>query len=100
MTYKTPNGMNIAKVPNREVTRRPKVSLSVFFFLDGLVQNCVTFTIMVFKQTAAFYTEQCTSPSLFHNLKVSEGGSNWSLSNYGFICDAVFFHLCACTQSN
>jgi len=26
---------------------------------------------MVFMQTAAFYTEQCTSPSLFHNFEVA-----------------------------
>jgi len=42
---------------------------------------------MVFTQTAAFNTEQCTSSSLFHNFEVSRGGSYWSLKNYVFISD-------------
>jgi len=45
---------------------------------------------MVFAQTAAFYTEQCTSPSLFHNLEVSQGSVNQSLKNYGFTSDTIF----------
>ena len=36
---------------------------------------------------AAFYTEQCMSPSLF---EVSWGSSNRSLNNYGFISEAIF----------
>ena len=52
---------------------------------------------MVFTKTAAFYTEQCTSPSLSHNFKVSRDHSNWSLKNYCFICDAIFF---TCTHAH
>ena len=72
-------------------------------------------------KTAAFYTEQCTSPSLFHNLEVSsltrlaqgglasfllrpgnearaKGGSNRSLKNYGLISDAIFKNWRMCTN--
>ena len=52
---------------------------------DGLVQICVTLSWLFSHKTAPFYTEQCTSPLLFHNFEVSWGGSNWSLKNYGFI---------------
>jgi len=55
----------------------------------------MTFT-MVFTQTAAFNTEQCTSSSLFRNFEVSRGGSYWSLKNYVFISDTIlqnFLHV-------
>ena len=67
---------SIAKVPNQN---------------DKLVQNCVILSQRFLHKTAAFYTEQCTSPSLFHNFEVSQGGSNQSLKSYGFICKAIFF---------
>ena len=38
---------------------------------DGLIQNRVTLWWWFSHKTAAFYTEQCTSPSLFHNFEVS-----------------------------
>ena len=41
------------------------------------------------RKTAASHTEQCTSPSLFHNFEVSWGSSNWSLLNYGVIYTAI-----------
>ena len=50
---------------------------------------CDSFT-MVFTQNSSIYTEQCTSPSLFHNFEVSQGGSNRSLKNYDFISDTIF----------
>jgi len=78
---------DIAKELNQKVARWPNC---FFFSSDGLVQNCVTFT-MVSSKTAAFYSDQCTSPSLFHNFEVSWGASNWSLNNYSFICNAIFF---------
>jgi len=37
-----------------------------------LVQNCVTLSQWFSHKTAAFYTEECTSPSHFHNFKVKE----------------------------
>jgi len=30
-----------------------------------------------------FYTEQCTSPSRFHNFEISQGKSNWSQKDVG-----------------
>ena len=45
---------------------------------------------MISHKTAAFYTEQCTSPSLYHHSKVSRHGSNQSLNDYGFISNAIF----------
>ena len=39
---------------------------SFFFFSDGLVQICVTLSQWFSHKTAAFSTEQCTSPSKSH----------------------------------
>jgi len=36
---------------------------------DGLVQNCVILLQWYSQKAAGFYTEQCTSPSLFTTLK-------------------------------
>ena len=80
---------SITKVPNQKVSRRPKSFSSVFFRLASS-NLCDCFT-MVLAQTAAFYTEQCTSPSLFQNFEVSRGGLNQWLKNYGFIYNALFF---------
>jgi len=76
----------------------------IFFFLsssssDGLVQNCMTLSQWFSHKTIAFYTEQCTSPLLFHNFEVSRGGSNRSLKNYGFISYAILKKL-ACMHAN
>ena len=83
---------SIAKVPNQE----SRQIVNSFFLLasssDGLVQNCTTLSQCFSHKTAAFYTEQCTSPSLVHNFEVSRGSSNQSLKIYGgFICKTVFF---------
>ena len=68
---------------------------SFFFFLllqmGYVVQNCMTLSQWVSHKTATFYTEQCTSPSLFHNFEVTRGASNWSLKNYGFSLMPSFF---------
>jgi len=65
---------------------------------DGLVQNCMTLSLWFSHKTAAFYTEQCTSPSLFYNFEVSQGGSNRSLNNYSIISNAIFKNWCMCTN--
>jgi len=50
--------------------------------------------MMVFAQTEAFSTEQCTSPSIYlYRFEVLRGGSNHSPKNYGFLCDAIFSSL-------
>ena len=93
MTYNMPTSMKKRrKVPNQKVSRRPKCFSFFFFFLFR--QATSNFKIVTLSQwfsykTAAFYTEQCTSPSLFHNFEVSQGSLNHSLNNYGFISDVI-----------
>ena len=41
-------------------------------------------------KTAAFFTEQCTSPSPFSMFEVTQNDLNCSLKNYGFLCDTIF----------
>ena len=57
-----------------------KTAKMFFFFFrffspssDGLAQYCVDFSRWFTHETAAFYTEQCTTPSLLHNIEVSQG---------------------------
>jgi len=51
------------KVPNKKVAKYPE---SVFFSYSDLpVQNCMTLSQWFSLETADFYTEQCTIPSLF-----------------------------------
>ena len=57
---------------------------------DGLVQICITLSQWFSHKTAAFSTEQCTSPSVFSRFEVSRSSANHSLKNYGFLCDAIF----------
>ena len=68
------------KASRKYLTRMsPKWPKYFSFFLssssssDKLVQNCVILSQRFLHKTAAFYTEQCTSPSLFDNFKVSRG---------------------------
>ena len=59
-----------------------------FFFLlssDGLAQYCVNLSRWFTHETAAFCTEQCTTPSLFHSFEVSRGTVTSSLKNYSFL---------------
>jgi len=37
-------------------------------------------------------------PIAFSRFEVTQGGLNRSLKNYGFLYDAIFFHVYACTQ--
>jgi len=57
---------------------------------DGLVEICVTLSWWFSHKTAAFFTEQCTSPLLFSRFEVTRGVSNRSPKNYGFLYDAIF----------
>jgi len=43
-----------------------------------------------FALKAAFFTEQCASPSLFSRFKITRGDPNRPLKNYGFLYDAIF----------
>jgi len=64
----------------------------------GLVHICVTLSRWFSHKTAAFLTEQCTSPSLFSRFEVTLEDSNRSLKNYAFLYDAIFLHVYACAQ--
>ena len=68
----------------RKLSDRQNVFLSSFFFFFKRASSNLhdSFT-MVSHKTAAFFTEQCTSPSLFYRFEVSQGSSNRSLKSYG-----------------
>ena len=94
MTKNTPNG---AKKHRESTEPESRQTAKMFFFLsssssssDGLIQICVTLSRWFSHKTAAFFTEQCTSPSLFSGFEVTRGDSNRSLKNYGFLYDAIY----------
>jgi len=105
MMNKKPNGTKKhTKVPSQKVTRRLKSSSSSASpppppppppFSDGLVQICVTFT-MVFRQNSSMHFPLSSAPAhhFFSSFEVSWGGLNCSLKNYGFLCDAIFVFTC------
>ena len=98
MTYNMPTSARKHCESTEPETRQ---MAKTFFFLsssssspsDGLVENCVTLSQWFSHKAAALYTEQCTSPSLFHNFEISRSGLNWSLKTYGFISDAILKKL-------
>ena len=72
MANSTPSGA----VKHRESTEPESgQTVKMFFFLlsssDGLAQHCVNLSRWLTHETA-FYTEQCTTPSLFHNFEESQ----------------------------
>ena len=88
--------LKISKTANLQAVIIPyRLSSSVFMTNNtpsgaksiGLVQICVTLSRWFSHKTA----EQCTSPSLFQRFEVTRGNSNYSLKNYGFLYDAIFF---------
>ena len=84
MTNKTPSG---AEKHHESSEPQSSKTTKMFFFLlssDGLAQYCVNLSRWFMHETAAFYTEQCTTPSLFHKFEVSQGARSHSLKNYGF----------------
>ena len=118
MTNKTPNGARKhyeSTQPNSSKTAKlfffllsffPSFFLSFvlsfclsFFFSfflssDGLAQYCVNLSHWFTHKTAAFPTEQCTTPSLFHNFEASQSARIHSLKHNGFQfgtpCSSVF----------
>ena len=96
MTYNTPSRVkkhNESTEPKSCKMAKMCVSSSSPFSSDGLVQN-VWLSRWFSHKTIAFYTEQYSKPSLFHNFEASWGGSNQSLRNYAFISDAIFKKTC------
>jgi len=85
---------SIAKVPNQKVARWPKsFSSSSSSSADGLFQICMTLSRWFSHKTAAFFTEQCTSPLLSSRFEVTRGDPNCPLKNYGFLYNAIFFFI-------
>ena len=85
LTNKTPSGAE--KHHESTQPNSSKTAKLFFFFLlssDGLAQYCVNLSRWFTHETAAFSTEQCTTPSLFHNFEVSQGARSHSLKHYGF----------------
>jgi len=71
MANKTPSGARKHRKGTKPTTRK---MVQMFFFLlssDGLARYCVNLSQWFTHETAAFCTEQCTTPLLFHNLEVS-----------------------------
>jgi len=69
----TPSG---AKKHHKSTEPESHQTAKMFFFLsssssDRLVQICVTLSRWFSQKTAAFFTEQCTSPSLFSRFEVT-----------------------------
>ena len=64
---------------------------------DGLAQSCVNLSCWFTHETAAFSTEQCTTPSLFHNFEASQGArSHSNTTNLGR--HFLYLHLRMRTQ--
>ena len=83
---------SIMKILNQKVAKWSKYS--AFFFRWASLK--LTLSQRFLHNTAAFYAEQCTNPSLFHNVQVSHSSSNQSMKNYGIICNTIFL---TCTKS-
>jgi len=79
-------------------TRKSPDGQNVFTFYRPASSKLRDSFTMVFAQNSSILYWAVHQPSLFHNFEVSRGGLNWSLKNYGFICDAIFLNLYACTQ--
>jgi len=89
MTNNTPSGTKkhheTIKPESRQTAQKVFLSSS-----DRLVQTYVTLSRWFSHKTAAFFTEWCTSPSLFSKFEVTRGDSNCSLKNYGFLQPPIF----------
>ena len=90
----------LRKYPTKQQQNGQIVFLSSsFFFLssDRLAQYCVNLSCWFTHETAAFSTEQCTTPLLFHNFEASQGARshthlNTTASNLGH--HFLYLYLC------
>ena len=87
MTKNTPSG---AKKHRESTESESHQTAKMFFFFFRRASSNLRDLRWFLHKTAAFFTEQCTSPSLFTRLEVTQGHSNCSLKNYGFLYDAIF----------
>ena len=78
---------SIANIPNQKVTWRAKMLLFLLLVQTGQFKIVCT---IVFAQNSSIFHWAVHLPITFP-LEVSQDGSNWSLKNYGFICNTIFF---------
>ena len=100
----------IAKVPNQKVARRPKCFsffflflffffFFFFFFFRRASSNLRDSFTMVFAQNSGIFHWAVHQPiAFFSRFEVTRGDSNRSQKNYGFLYDAIFFHVYTCAQ--
>jgi len=77
----------LRKYPTKQQQNGQIVFLLLLLLLlssDRLAQYCVNLSRWFMHETAAFSTEQCMTPSPFHNFEVSQGARSRSLKHYGF----------------
>jgi len=72
--------------------------LLLFFFFFRRASSNLRYSFTMVLHKIAFFTEQCTSPSLFSRFEVTRDYLNCSLKNYGFLYDAIFLHVYVCAQ--
>ena len=100
MTKNTPSGTKkhhgSTEPESRQTAKMLLLLLFFFFFFFFIIirqasSNLRDSFAMLFAQNSSIFTEQCTSSSLFSRFEVTQGNSNRSLKNYGFLYDAIFF---------
>ena len=88
LTNKTPSGAE--KHHESTESENTKTTKLFFFFVffrsffrraSSILRQSL---VLVTHETAAFYTEHCTTPLLFPNFEVSQGACSHSLKHYGF----------------
>jgi len=65
-----------------------------FFFFRQASSNLRDSFRMVFSQSSSIFHRAVHQPIAYFQVSSSRGGSNRSLKNYGFLCDAIFFFTC------
>ena len=65
-----------------------KTAKLFFFLLSSFFRRASSILrqplALVYARNSSIFTEQCTTPSLFHNFEVSQGARSHSLKHYGF----------------
>ena len=77
----TPSG---AKKHHESTEPESRQTAKMFFFFRWASSNLCYFHDWFSHKTPAFFTKQCTTPSLSSMFEVTRGDTNRSLKNYGF----------------
>jgi len=94
MTNNIPSG---TKKHQRKYRTRKSPKSSSSSSSDRLVQICVTLSRWFLHKTAAL--SSAPAHRFFSMFEVTQGDSNCSQKNYGFLCDAIF-SSCVCMRTN